>query len=112
MRSVKRPHVEVLFFEGCPNHEAARELVGRVADDLGVDPEVTLVDVPDAEAAKRLRFLGSPTVRVDGRDVEPGADEREQFQHACRVYRTRDGFRGQPDERWVREALERAVDAD
>ena len=112
MRSAKRPHVEVLFFEGCPNHEAARELVRRVADDVGVDPDVTLVDVPDAEAAKRLRFLGSPTVRVDGRDVEPGADEREQFQHACRVYRTPEGFQGQPDERWVREALERAIHAD
>ena len=83
-----------------------------MADELGVHPEVTLVDVPDAEAAKRLRFLGSPTVRVDGHDVEPGADEREQFQHACRVYRTSAGFRGQPDEQWVRDALERAVDAE
>ena len=60
----------------------------------------------------QVDVLGSPTVRVDGRDVEPDADEREQFQHACRVYRTVEGFRGQPDARWVGAALERAVHAD
>jgi hypothetical protein len=53
----------------------------------------------------RLRFLGSPTVRVDGRDVEPGADERDEFALACRVYRTQDGLRGQPDPEWITAAL-------
>ena len=111
-RRQRRPRVEILSFEGCPHREAARELVLRIAGDLGVDPEVTLVDVPDAAAAARLRFLGSPTIRVDGRDVEPGAEERGALQHACRVYRTAEGFRGQPDARWVREAIRGAARAD
>jgi hypothetical protein len=106
---VRRPRVEILYFDGCPNHEGARALVERVAAELLVEPEIDLVQVPDAAAAAQLRFLGSPTVRVDGRDVEPGADERGDFVFSCRVYRGERGFSGQPDAGWVREALGKAA---
>jgi hypothetical protein len=106
-RDHKRPLVEILYFDGCPNHEAAQELVERVSSELGLEPELRLVNVPDGEAARRLRFLGSPTVRVAGRDVDPEAAERDEYVLSCRVYRTESGFAGQPDERWIRAALER-----
>ena len=67
---MRRPRVEILYFDGCPNHEPARELVEQVAAELGLQAEIELVEVADAETATRLRFLGSPSVRVDGRDVE------------------------------------------
>jgi hypothetical protein len=96
--------VEFLYFEGCPNVEAARALVQRVAADEGRTPDVRLVEVT-AEEVERLRFLGSPSVRVNGRDVEPGADERKAFVFACRVYRTPRGLDGRPAREWVRAAL-------
>ena len=52
-----------------------------------------------------MRFLGSPTVRVNGRDVEPGADDRDDYVFSCRIYRNQGGVSGQPDERWLRAAL-------
>jgi hypothetical protein len=94
---MSEPLIEILYLDGCPNHPAAVELVERVGD-LGVKLEVRLTQVPDAEAARRQRFLGSPTVRVNGRDVEPGAEQRTDYVYACRVYRTESGFSGQPDE--------------
>ena len=106
---MRRPHVEILYFDGCPNHGDARELVERVAAEVRVEPEIDLVMVPDADAAATLRFLGSPTVRVDGRDVEPGAEERRDFVFSCRVYRSERGLAGQPDEAWIRSALSKAV---
>jgi hypothetical protein len=99
------PLVEILYFDGCPNHEGALELVRRLAEELRLDPEIRLVNVPDPEAAAGLCFLGSPTVRIGGHDIEPGAEERRDFALSCRVFRTEQGFAGQPDERWVREAL-------
>ena len=104
-----RPRVEILYFDGCPNHEPARALVERVAEELQLDPSVELVEVVDPDAAAALRFLGSPTIRVDGRDVEPGAEERQEFVLSCRVYRTERGLAGQPDEAWIRVALSRAT---
>ena len=102
-----RPVVEVLTFAGCPNAERALELVARVADELGVEPDVRRVEIADPAAAHDQRFLGSPTIRVDGRDVEPGADARSEYVLACRVYRTDAGARGIPDERWLRDAFVR-----
>jgi len=104
-----RPRVQILYFEGCPNHEPTRALVERIAAELRVEPEIHALEVPDADAAMQLRFLGSPTVRVNGRDVEPGADERHEFVLACRVYRSERGFSGQPQKRWIREALAEAA---
>ena len=104
-----RPRVEILFFDGCPNHEAARALIERVAGELDVEPEIDLVNVPDPDAASALRFLGSPTVRVNGRDVEPGAEARGDFGFSCRVYRAEHGVAGQPDPVWIRKAFAEAT---
>ena len=102
------PVVEVLTFEGCPHAEPTLELVKRVLADSGVGATVRRVDVPDADAAAAQRFLGSPTIRVNGRDIEPGVGERDQYVLSCRVYRTDSGITGEPDERWLREALSAA----
>ena len=104
-RLVRAATAEILFFESCPNYEAARRLVEQTAAAEGVELELQLTNVRSTEEAQRLRFLGSPSVRVNGRDVEPGADEREAFVFGCRVYRTDAGLSGQPAAEWIREAL-------
>lgn len=101
------PLVEIFYFDGCPNHHPAVALVERVSGELGLEPEIRLVNVTDDEVAKRLRFLGSPTIRVGGRDVDPHMKDRDDYALSCRVFRTDAGIVGQPDERWVRDALVR-----
>jgi hypothetical protein len=101
--------IEVLFFNGCPNHEA---LLPRLRDLLRTagsqDTDIELVRIDDGDAAARERLLGSPTVRIDGEDVEPGAEERSDFGLKCRLFATPDGLRGLPADEWVLGALERA----
>jgi hypothetical protein len=106
---MRRPRVEILYFDGCPNCEAAQALVERAATELSIDVQIELVRVNDVESAAELEFLGSPTVRVDGRDVEPGAEERREFVFSCRVSRREHGFTGHPDEAWIRSALTEAA---
>jgi len=77
----------------------------KLAGELGLEPRLRLVKVADQEAAQQMRFLGSPTVRVGGRDVDPSTEDRTDYGLSCRVFRTEAGIAGQPDERWVREAL-------
>lgn len=105
------PLVEILYFDGCPNHQTAIAVVERVSRELGIDPELRLVNVPDQDAAQRLRFLGSPTIRIGGVDVDPRAQERDDYALCCRVFRTEAGFSGQPDEAWIREGLLREAGA-
>jgi hypothetical protein len=107
------PQVEILSVAGCPNAEPARALVERVSRELGIASRIRLFEVTAPEEARRLRFPGSPTVRVEGRDVDPHTAEDGEYALACRVFRTDAGLAGQPDERWVRAALlEAAVAAE
>ena len=99
------PLVEILYFDGCPNHHPALALVERVGRELGVAVEIRLVNVADNAAAQEHRFLGSPTIRVGGRDVDPQTEARADYALSCRLFQTEAGIAGQPDELWVREAL-------
>lgn len=72
---------------------------------LGIELTVRTVEVSTPEAAEMLCFLGSPSIRIDGRDVEPGADERGGFALACRIYRTLSGQTCLPERERVRSAL-------
>jgi hypothetical protein len=100
-----RPLIEVLTYPGCPNRDDAMALAERVRDQLGSAAEVQLIDITDQLAAEQARFLGSPTIRVDGRDIDPGAEHQEEYVHACRLYHVGHSLRGLPDEDWLRQAL-------
>jgi hypothetical protein len=104
--------IELLYFDGCPSYERLvprlRELVANAG--LADDVEVRRVESPEAAIAER--FLGSPTVRVDGVDVELEASARDDFGLKCRLYSTADGLRGTPPEEWVTRALNAAERTD
>ena len=100
-----RPLIEVLYVRDCPNYAGALALVERVRAELGIDAELRTSLISDQAAAERARFPGSPTIRVDGRDVEPGSEPPAEVSVACRLYRLEHRFAGQPAERWVRDAL-------
>jgi hypothetical protein len=103
-----RPHVvELLYFEGCPHYEAMLARLRELLRSAGAGDRIQLRRIPDERAARRERFLGSPTVRVDGHDVEPGASERSDFRLICRLYVTADGLRPTPLDEWVLDALAR-----
>jgi hypothetical protein len=97
--------VELLYFDGCPGYEPAEKTLIEVLADEGIEANVTLVAVNTNEEARRLRFPGSPTIRVDGRDLFP-APEREDWRLGCRVYPTPEGLKGSPTAEMLREALE------
>lgn len=97
--------VEVLYFEGCPNHEAAVERVREVLRAEGIVDEVKEVEVPDSETAARLRFLGSPSIRVNGMDVDPSALASESFGLMCRTYRDGCCQSGVPSAEVIRQAV-------
>lgn len=103
--------IEILYVDGCPNHEALlsrlRELLASTRIAADIDP----VRIEDPDGAERERFLGSPTIRIDGEDVEPGADRRNDFGLKCRLFATPDGLRGIPADEWVLAALTRAQGA-
>lgn len=81
------PKVELLYFEGCPGAGPTYELLRRVLRQEGIEAKVDRIVVGDPEAARDRQFLGSPTVRIDGVDLEdsPLADSTDHA-WSCRRY--------------------------
>jgi hypothetical protein len=105
----RRPVIEVLYVQDCPHYQQTLALVDQVRTELGIDAELRTTLVADQAVAQQARFAGSPTVRVNGRDVEPGSEPATEYVLGCRLYRLEHRFASQPEERWVREALLRAA---
>jgi len=78
--------IEVFYFEDCPHYLPTVERINAVLREEGSSAEVREVLVTDVSTAKRVRFLGSPTVRVNGIDIEPAARGRRDFGLMCRRY--------------------------
>jgi hypothetical protein len=102
------PQIELLWWEGCPSWKQMLEDLRAAVADVGLDPERIVVrEIDDWWHAEEERFVGSPTIRVGGRDIVP-AHEGEAPSLSCRVYRLRDGRPSPtPDPDDLRDALAR-----
>ncbi len=98
--------IKFYFFEGCPSHETALQRLRDQLSDFSVDTPVEVIQVETEAAAEQHAFVGSPTIRINGQDIDPtpiGA----QFALTCRPYRTEDGrITPLPSVKMIRTALE------
>src|SRR5262245_56211155 len=78
--------IEVLYFNGCPNHSIAVERLREVLAEENVSAEIFEINVADDDQARAIGFLGSPTIRINGVDVEPAARTGRQPGMSCRTY--------------------------
>ena len=81
--------VSLLYFDGCPNHDATLILLQGLLADAGWDGNVELINVDSQERAEELSFRGSPTVLIDGDD--PFFDTEALVGLSCRIYATDEG---------------------
>jgi hypothetical protein len=105
------PDLELLWWEGCPSTERALADLRQALAAVGLaDAEVRMREVETDQEAAETRFVGSPTILIDGADLVPAADD-EPIGLSCRVYRRRDGrISPVPDPDDLREALRRAAE--
>ena len=97
--------IEVLYFDGCPNHKPSVERVRQLLREEGVSAEVLEVHVSDASVAQNVGFLGSPSVRVNGLDVEAQARTAHEYGMMCRTYVVNGRREGLPSREMLRQAI-------
>jgi hypothetical protein len=100
--------IEMLYFEGCPTYREAEALIEEVIRSEGTPAEIESVQVKTEEEAIQLGFLGSPTIRIDGVDIDPVARSSTDFGLKCRVYRDGKRFVGLPPREMLRRAIKQA----
>jgi hypothetical protein len=101
--------IELLYLEDCPNYERLLARLRELLEKAGVRQRVVRRRVDTLQDAIAERFLGSPTLRIDGIDVDPGARARTDFGLKCRLYRTDSGLAGVPPDVLITRALARSL---
>jgi hypothetical protein len=82
--------IQFLYYRGCPSHDAALERLRSVMSAEGVEADIEIIEVDTDQEAQQLRFTGSPTILIDGEDIDPPPPEGH-YALTCRAYRLDDG---------------------
>lgn len=97
--------IELFWIDGCPSAERAKEVLVQVLHDQSIDARVEMIQVRDNADAVAMKFLGSPTIRLNGRDPFAPANASD-FGIQCRVYQTPAGLRGSPTKEMLLQAIQ------
>ena len=93
-----------LYSEDCPSHDEALQRLRKVMKEEGIRDEIEVIRVETSEDAERLKFIGSPTILIDGRDIDPPTNP--YYALTCRAYRLEDGrISPLPSEVMIRKAI-------
>ena len=95
--------IELVYFEGCPNADAARENLSKACDELGIAAAWQEWDQNDGSVPDHVKAFGSPSILVNGKDIAGGPGSCCQAK-SCRIY---ENGKGAPDVGMIRAALEK-----
>jgi hypothetical protein len=102
--------IEFLFWEACPSHATAWERLQTILKEKSLNAPVTRIEIKTEEDAKQWNFCGSPTIRINGMDIDPKGAEGQRVGLNCRIYHTSDGrVTPAPSEEMIRKAIELAL---
>jgi hypothetical protein len=97
--------IQFLYYEDCPSHDTALERLHSVMDEAGVHADIEIIKVESDAQAHRLRFVGSPTIFINGQDIVP-TPPNAYYSLTCRAYRLEDGrISPLPSREMIRNAL-------
>ena len=94
--------IRVLYFDGCPSYKPAVATIREVVAEQHLEAQIELIEVKSEEQAIAHQFLGSPTVQINGVDVE-GLTGKPDLN--CRLYNEAGTLRGWPSKEMIRAAL-------
>ncbi len=92
--------IEVLYFDGCPHYLPTLDRLKTILRQEGLSTGISTIEVKNESDAKALRFFGSPTVRVNGVDIDADSRHIDDTGLACRRYAG-----GIPSDEMIRTAI-------
>ena len=105
-------HVTVLFYEDCPSYELALERLREVLSEENIDAHVEVVKIESEEQAQEQHFVGSPTILLNGQDIDPPPPD-SYYTLTCRAYHLEDGrISPLPSRGMIRRAIDAATKAE
>ena len=102
--------IDFLYWRECPSHSRAWQRLHDVLGSMSLRAEVHRIEVKTEAEAEGYQFPGSPTLRINGRDIDSAGAREQPFGLTCRIYHDRaGGVTPLPSEALIREALEQEI---
>ena len=102
--------IEFLYWEDCPSHGMAWERLQAILKEKNLKPQVARIQIKTDEDARQWSFCGSPTIRINGRDIDPQGAQAQRIGLNCRIYHIPDGrVVPLPSEEMIRKAIDLAL---
>lgn len=102
--------IEFLYWEECPSHGLAWERLQTILKEKGLKTELARIRIDTDDDARRWGFCGSPTIRINGKDIDPKGAKAQPVGLNCRIYHTPDGrVTPVPSEEMIQKAIDRAL---
>ena len=99
--------IELLYFDGCPSWQTTLDNLKSVLREEGITESVNVLEVVNDEQAQQEKFLGTPSIRINGNDL--WFEQRENYSLSCRVYATSEGIKGWPTLEMLRSKIKLAA---
>ena len=103
----KDTQFDMLYFDDCPSWKTAAALLEQVVERMDLAAGIDLVRVETDEEAQEQRFVGSPSIRLNGKDLFPV--DHDHYALGCRVYQTPEGMRGWPTEAMLIDSIRERI---
>ncbi|TET54568.1 MAG: DUF2703 domain-containing protein [Actinobacteria bacterium] len=97
--------IELFYFDDCPHYEKAKENLEQALKELDIEEKIELVKIDNQEMAREKKFIGSPTIRINDKDIDPLAENATSYGFTCRNYFSDKGLTGWPDVEMIKEAI-------
>src|SRR5713101_1751941 len=97
--------IELLYIAECPNYRKAARMLRESLREFGFRDEVSEIEVTDSAQAETLAFMGSPSIRIEGKDIEPVASSQPAYGFSCRTYLVGGKLAGVPSLGMIRAAI-------
>ena len=97
--------IELLYFDGCPNHETALTNLKEVLSEAGIKDEIEVINIEKPKDVTKHRFLGSPSIRINNKDLEITEDDFTEYSMRCRRYKNGNVMEGYPSKELIKMKL-------
>lgn len=98
--------IEFLYFEGCPSYKQGLENLRQALRELNLPEDFEMINIDSDEKAREYNFIGSPTIRINGQDIDLRAREAKVTGYkGCRIYQTEEGIKGAPTVEMIKKAI-------
>ena len=94
--------IEFFYFTGCPSYIKTLENLKEILAEKKIKAQLELINVKSPQEAQRLGFQGSPSIRIDGTDLD---GKKEGYSFNCRLYKINNQLTGIPSKEYISERL-------